>query len=275
MRGDVLLTTPVLQRFKQLYPNAKLTLVTDFTEIVKSISFIDRVAEEIPNEHFDFIFNLKYELLPHFSIQQAYAKQVKINEYKESPPIIILTDSEKRGAKNILSECGIRLGDLIVSIHAGRKDDFVRKWNKSKWNRVIKYVTKRYNAKTLILGDGNEDKLSGGIDLRGKLDLRESMAVIANSHMFIGIDSFLIHIANAFKIPAIGLFGAIDPNKRIVPMENLICIFSNIHCKGCYHRLRPPVYGVKCKWREAKCMKSISVSMVTDAIDKLTEKIRK
>jgi ADP-heptose:LPS heptosyltransferase len=45
------------------------------------------------------------------------------------------------------------------------------------------------------------------------LTLGKSMAIVGASDAFIGIDSGLLHVADLFRVPAVGIFGPTDPHR--------------------------------------------------------------
>jgi len=55
-------------------------------------------------------------------------------------------------------------------------------------------------------------------------DVREICSVIANTEMFIGADSGMMHLANASQVPTVGLFSATVANKYKPYGNNSIAI---------------------------------------------------
>ncbi|RAP23574.1 hypothetical protein DID73_02170, partial [Candidatus Marinamargulisbacteria bacterium SCGC AG-343-K17] len=64
---------------------------------------------------------------------------------------------------------------------------------------------------------------------------REAMILIAASRLFIGLDSFFLHIAGALSVKAIGFFGGVNPEYRLFETYG-IKVFQN-YCENqhCYH----------------------------------------
>jgi ADP-heptose:LPS heptosyltransferase len=81
------------------------------------------------------------------------------------------------------------------------------------------------------------------IDLQGKTNIREAIAIIRNANYFIGGDSGLMHIACALHTPALGIFSIITPDLRLryytgpykaYKKEGLSCIgCGDSHMENC------------------------------------------
>ncbi len=95
-----------------------------------------------------------------------------------------------------------------------------------------------------------------GINLCGKTDLKELVALIAGAKAVISNDSGPLHIGAALGAPVIALFGPTDPSKT-GPYgrqlnKNLKVIRTSVPCSPCFRK--------KCK--DPLCMSGISVDMV-------------
>ncbi|MFT7032460.1 MAG: ADP-heptose:LPS heptosyltransferase [Cyclobacteriaceae bacterium] len=84
------------------------------------------------------------------------------------------------------------------------------------------------------LGVMKEPPIRGAVDLRG-LKMRDSMSVVSLSDLFVGIDSFLSHVATALKIPGVVLFGATPPD--VFGHEENENLYGNTFCSPCYEYL--------------------------------------
>ena len=105
------------------------------------------------------------------------------------------------------------------------------------------------------------DSSSGSIiNLCGKTNLKELVALIAGAKVVVSNDSGPMHIAAALGVPVIALFGPTDPVKTgpygWQGKKNLKVIRTPISCSPCFKK--------KCK--EPLCMKGISVEQVFEGI---------
>ncbi|MEK6529069.1 MAG: glycosyltransferase family 9 protein, partial [Nitrospirota bacterium] len=98
------------------------------------------------------------------------------------------------------------------------------------------------------------------INLCGKTNLKELVALIAGAKVVVSNDSGPMHIAAALGVPVIALFGPTDPVKTgpygWQGNKNLKVIRTSISCSPCFKK--------KCK--EPLCMKNISVEQVFEGI---------
>ncbi len=105
------------------------------------------------------------------------------------------------------------------------------------------------------------------VNLAGKTNIREAMAILALTDVFIGPNSGLMVIATSLGIPSVGLFGAFDPKIRAKFYEKFIGLFNPPKCGPCNE------HWTECReGHPAPCMKKITPSEVKDAVEKLLEK---
>jgi len=101
------------------------------------------------------------------------------------------------------------------------------------------------------------------VDLCGKTDLKELVALICNAGMLISGDTGPMHIAVALDVPVIALFGPTDP-ERTGPYgwrkkDNIRVIRSGAPCSPCKKR----------RCMDPFCMTDISVDMVLQEVKSL------
>jgi len=98
------------------------------------------------------------------------------------------------------------------------------------------------------------------INLCGKLNLKESLALTAKVDFLIGNDSGNLHMASSVHTPVIGLYGPMPFEKWYALGTNNILLKSDLPCMPCG-------LSGKCQ-NDHKCMKNISVSQVKTAVEK-------
>lgn len=98
------------------------------------------------------------------------------------------------------------------------------------------------------------------INLCGKTDLKELLALIAGAKAVVSNDSGPMHIAAALNVPVIALFGPTDSEKTgpygWQKKKNLKVLRASVPCSPCFKK--------KCK--EPVCMSNISVETVLDEL---------
>jgi len=105
---------------------------------------------------------------------------------------------------------------------------------------------------------------AGVVNLGGKTNIRQAMAVIALSDVFIGPNSGLMVIATSLEIPTVGLFGAFSPKLRAKFYEKFIPLWGKTACAPCNEHWTECALGYP-----APCMKVIHPKMVFEAVQKL------
>ena len=143
-------------------------------------------------------------------------------------------------------------------------------WDIRKFNELIEVMKEKIkNSRIYIIGTRHdlEYKLNlskNVIDLRGKTTLKEIIYLIKNANLFIGNDSGIMHIADAFEIPSLILFGSTSPDWT-GPLSNRVKILkANIHCSPCFKK--------ECRYKTYECLKLITVEMAVKKIFSIIKK---
>jgi ADP-heptose:LPS heptosyltransferase len=109
-------------------------------------------------------------------------------------------------------------------------------------------------------------RVPGAIDWINRLSIMETVALLEQSRLFLGIDSGPLHLATTLGIPTIGLFGPVMGSLRAHPRAPFTCLTANVPCLGCHHDPAGELH-----WRtgcpyDIRCMKLISVDDVFRAV---------
>lgn len=107
----------------------------------------------------------------------------------------------------------------------------------------------------------------GVVNWAGKTSIREAMALLAMTDVFVGPNSALMVIATALGTPTIGLFGAFDPKLRAKYYDKFIGLFGAVNCAPCNEHWTECRFG-----HPAPCMKSITPKEVYNAVMELLKK---
>lgn len=153
----------------------------------------------------------------------------------------------------------------------------VKAWEEKKFADLIIRLEEKYGMRPVLVG-GNENKqtnenisriakenrgsadVNNITDLTGKVGLKDLCYILKDAALFVGVDSGIMHLASAFDIPVIGLFGPTDPfyvgpqNSRSIVIQK-----RDLECVPCYLK--------GCKDRT--CMKRIEVSEVLESCERL------
>lgn len=101
-------------------------------------------------------------------------------------------------------------------------------------------------------------RLSNGkaVALAGKTDIREMISIIRGARYVVSNDTGPMHIAAAFGIPVIAVFGPANPVRTGPYGRNHVIVRAGVPCSPCYKK--------SCK--KTICMDAVSVDMVYNAI---------
>ncbi|MFR7418323.1 glycosyltransferase family 9 protein [Megasphaera massiliensis] len=127
--------------------------------------------------------------------------------------------AEKEAWRQRLLQDGLK-GPYIAVVPGARWN--VKEWPLDHWSRFLKHLTDK-GLSAVILG-GNDDREKGRrlkeqdasglvFDYTGKTDLRQLMAAIDDSLVYLSADTGPLHIANALKKELIALFGTTSPER--------------------------------------------------------------
>ncbi|HWB61284.1 MAG TPA: glycosyltransferase family 9 protein [Chthoniobacteraceae bacterium] len=113
---------------------------------------------------------------------------------------------------------------------------------------------------TLVqIGSAPDPLIHGARDLRGKTSLRESAAILANALVFIGLETFLMHLARAVECRSVIIYGG-----RLLPRQIGYSANANLTgptpCSPCWLRNDCPY--------DRACMNMITAESALEAAQK-------
>lgn len=260
--GDVLYATPLLPEIREKYPDAKITFTTLFPETLKGNPYVDEVIRaERPLPGYDHTIAFDYELTPDLPRHEAYAKCAGVFATDATPQLYLDIDELER-ANEILAQNGIDLIRPICAFHM-TSGWSVRDWPLPYFELVARELISA-GIQIILLGEQANPEVTFGTDLRGKTNIREVFAIISKCTMMLAIDSSLLHVATAFRVPVVSLFGCTDPEKVLPAWAQANSIYSDIVCRGCHHRQRPvpAIFAPVCPWESVRCMIGIKPELV-------------
>lgn len=172
--------------------------------------------------------------------------------------------------------------DFIVGISpsAGNK---IKEWPEKRFAKIADYLIEKYEAKVVLIGGDNDaQKVQNVINssknsivilnTQGKFNIDELKAVISKFSLFISVDTGPIYIAEAFNVSTIDITGPIDEREQSPISDKNIVVVPR-------YRKRPELFVLNARYYNAsealKQTESITVEMVTDAINKLYQLIKK
>ena len=187
-------------------------------------------------------------------------------------PRLFTTPDEDRAADHRLAEHGISDSDFIIGINPGAAYGSAKRWYPERFAGVARLLAAERSAKVVIFGGPGETEIAADIslnlegtclDLAGKTSLRELMALIRRCSLFITNDSGPMHIAAAFGVPLVAIFGSTDHTGTSPYTDRAIIVRKDVACAPCKLRECPT---------DHECMTAVTADDVVTAARQLIEK---
>jgi heptosyltransferase-2 len=204
--------------------------------------------------------NLVSAFIPHGKMDQSVLK-----------PLIKLSDIEKSLAEYTLGAYNGNSSTVRIAVQPGSSEHQAwKRWPASNYAALVEAFIASGHMLPVIVGDLKErplvdailrgSKATSVIDLTGKASLRETLAIVAACDLVVCNDSSLLHIAAAFDIPAIAIYGPTDENRTKPNFSNVTVLRGNPPCAPCFE-FPDSTLAENCPI-DYSCLSSVSVEMV-------------
>ncbi|WP_424244805.1 lipopolysaccharide heptosyltransferase II [Elusimicrobium posterum] len=172
----------------------------------------------------------------------------------------------EQNVERLLKEYNIE-GKTLVGVHPGSAWP-TKCWPEDKYIELISRIQQELGLQVVLVGgDKDSDKgenirhLAKGslANFCGKTSLTDLMALMNHFKLFITNDSGPMHIATAFNVPTLAIFGPTTKELGFFPYGkgHRVIEIKDLDCRPCaLHG------GKKCPLGHFKCMKDISVDLV-------------
>jgi len=208
----------------------------------------------------------KHEIDRNFDVVQLLRVENRTRDL-----VLHLSEEEKAYAEGFLrlnTDDGSSLG--LMGIHPGGSS-FDKLWLSENFAEIVNRLIEEFNARIILFTGPGEESLAQNILANVKhplifasgIRLRQFAALVERCSLFICNDSGPMHIASAFKVPTVAIFGPTDHVRWRPLNENAMVVRKDMDCYPCSAH--------KCK-RNYECIKTLSVSQVWKAIVELTSK---
>ncbi|WP_297211014.1 MULTISPECIES: lipopolysaccharide heptosyltransferase II [Thermodesulfovibrio] len=153
----------------------------------------------------------------------------------------------------------------ILAVAPGAKYGDTKKWETFKFLDIIERFSSEYGS-VIVLGQRGEslsiENKENVYDFTGKTSITELIKLLSECDLLLCNDSGIMHLGYALGIPLVAIFGSTSPELTGPPRFAGKVIKANISCSPCF----------KNKCSDIKCMKSIEVDEVWDALIELLPK---
>lgn len=127
--------------------------------------------------------------------------------------------------------------NFVVLVHATSWSS--KNWHEEKWTKLAS-IAHDYGF-TPILAWGSEDERERAARIAGKvgvvlpeLSIAQKAAIISRAKAVVGLDTGLTHIAAAFGVPGVSLYGATDPALVGATGKQQLNLASKFECRFCH-----------------------------------------
>ncbi len=198
---------------------------------------------------------------------------------------IFLEPADRQWANDFITGRGLASNPL-VGVHAGSggtKNLRLKRWPPDRYIELLKHAFRAWpDARFLMFGGPDEDieleQLMNSVGsaslIRVRGSLRNSAALMARCHVFLSVDTALMHVAAAVRVPRQIVIEAPTLNKTNEPYNQPFSLVRNpaVHGRNLdYYKYDGR--GIRGTAGElTRCMASVSVEAVSEALDRaLTE----
>ncbi|MCG3679724.1 glycosyltransferase family 9 protein [Aliarcobacter butzleri] len=299
--GDAIMATPAIENLIKTYPDAQITLLGSFvsTQAFQGYPNIKRVIIDDTKKSGNRYKNLislaksigRVDLAISFrrsissKFMMFFIKAKKKFNYrrltKKEIHLCIRYNDFVNKVLNLKNEVGdlklyfkpFNYDKPTLGINPGATYGSAKRWYPEEFAKIAIEMSKKYDivifggpSETNIAKDIENELVSKGItnyqNLAGKTTIPELIEKIAGLDLFITNDSGPMHIAAAYKVKTIAIFGPTkftETNQWNNPSGEIVT--KNLDCAPCMKRV--------CPLKHHNCMKNITDADVLNVIVKL------
>lgn len=267
--GDALLVTPIIEALKELNPNFKIYVETDFPQVFSNNPHVVAAGKalSITNPVIELDLNDAYENMTKTHIIKAYELKTREIFYGLPEVKLKLTFPTSPSSKNWAGTFRNQLSPKVLVVHAGPHHWVGKHWSLQKWEQLCTYFVEAGWHVVAVGAHKLPEEIKHAKDMTNQLNLDRLAALIAESNLFIGLDSAPMHIAQSQGTPTVGLFGVTTP--RYIMTESsphtYVTADQNLPGAGKRHLVKGEVF-VDCG---PEVMDSIQVDQVIAAARRL------
>ena len=186
-------------------------------------------------------------------------------------PKLVVTRQEELAMAARLADAGIAASDFLIGVNPGSTYGAAKRWLPERYAEVVNRLSERYGGRgetrmaVAVLGAKGEEPLGRSIAERirtrsvvcsGQTTVRELMALAKRCQLFLTNDTGPMHIAAAFEVPTVAVFGPTDWRTTAPFGGQFRLVRKDVACAPCLLRECPI---------DHRCMTGVTVEDVYDA----------
>jgi ADP-heptose:LPS heptosyltransferase len=168
-------------------------------------------------------------------------------------PVDLLTAEERGFGRRLVTDLGLASRRPLVAVHPGG-GRAVKQWDLGRWAEVAQRLQREFQATILLTGSEADAPMAQAlsralpfrpVDLTGRLNLRETLALVAELDLFLSPDTGTMHGACAVGTPSVSVFGPSDPVRYFSGGSGEtggrhVVVRSELWCAPCNLIRKPP-----------------------------------
>ena len=297
--GDTVMTTPAIENLANFKNEIQITLIGSFISVEalknhpkvvkiivldKKYSSLVKISRELGS--FDAFFSFRNSFRTKFLKllisannkyqfkRSKYPNRHQVEKYYDFVNNVLITDFP--AGKLVLYanlKFIIQHSKLTLGLNPGASYGSSKRWYPDEFAQVALELSEKYDI--VIFGGPNEVSMANDIEksliekgvtnyqnLAGKTSISQLINQISSLNLFITGDSGPMHIAAAFQVPTVAIFGPTKDDETSQWMnEKSIIVKKNLDCQPCMQRT--------CPLQHHNCMKLINAVKVLGAVNKI------
>jgi len=295
--GDCVMATPAIENIVNFYNDVEITFIGSFISIEalknhpkaiktfvldKKYTSLYKISRDLGN--FDAFFSFRSSIRSKFlkfliSAKKKY--QFDKNKYQNRHQVEKYNDFVNDSLSIDLTAGKLQIYGYniakskkkILGINPGASYGSAKRWYPQEFAKVARELSGEYDV--IIFGGPSESDIAGDIEqalmdsgvtnyknLAGNTTITELINKIASLDLFITGDSGPMHVAAAFQVPTVAIFGPTKDKETSQWMnKKSIIVKKNLECQPCMKRI--------CPLQHHNCMNLIKAADVLDAVENI------
>jgi ADP-heptose:LPS heptosyltransferase/GT2 family glycosyltransferase len=270
--GDVLCMTPVFEGLRKDHPTAEIIVNTNWPQIFDGNPYIDKVCPDgTHHENLDRYVDLRLNFASSELIGAQAERSVSTKCSSYRPQLFVKSEILSKMSELIAKENPKKRPVVGYAPMMSRTNWQGRNWDLEESKKLMRLFAD-HGFFVIELGKMVPSTGEAHLDLVDRTSLEELFAVVSQCDYFVGIDSFPFHVAQAFDVRSLILFGAVNPVSRIVdPSRTWWVANEDLDCRGCYQRKGAMSQNV-CDRGDEACMKQLKAETVFTVFSEIHRK---
>ncbi len=177
---------------------------------------------------------------------------------------------DEKTVNDVKEKLNLKKGKMTIAFAPGAEFGSAKRWPVSHFSALAERIIQCYPEAQIVLLGSNKDNdvceaihsnVPDTLNLAGKTNLKEAIELIAGIDILVTNDSGLMHVASAFDLPVLALYGSTD-YRHTPPFSRQSHIMSlDLDCAPCQKR--------ECPLGHHNCMKNLLPQSVYEEVTKI------